>query len=210
MKTGIPVTGGVEMRWSWLRAVLLGLLIGPAPISADTNDMDADPPDTEQQQEVDAALGWAIRGRNFYVWEDASSREAAGWAGDLMRSGGETVEAAWWRTMAEDSAVAPRLLTPERAAEIAGRIASADEDPSVTALGCMLCLLPSLDRTCLVSAWATSPSEETRLALARALAAPFDAVGVRWALEQLREDASPEVRRAAGSAAAVRSVDSHA
>jgi len=71
-------------------------------------------------------------------------------------------------------------------------------------LGVLLCLLPSLDRTCLISAWATSPRESTRRALADALSRPFEAVGVRTALELLREDPSPEVRRLARVAAASR------
>ena len=73
-----------------------------------------------------------------------------------------------------------------------------------TPLGLLLCLLPSLDRTYLVSSLATSPDEQTRLALARALAAPFDALGVDFAIGQLKEDPSPDVARHARFAFATR------
>ena len=79
-----------------------------------------------------------------------------------------------------------------------------EEDVQRSSLGLVLCLLPGLDRTCLISAWATSANEPTRRALARALAAPFEAVGVRAALEELQRDPSAEVRRLARAAAASR------
>lgn len=77
-------------------------------------------------------------------------------------------------------------------------------DSGTSPLGCMLCLLPGLDRTCLISAWATSPNEKTRRALARAPSAPFEAVGVRAVVDHLQADPSPEVRRLARFAAAIR------
>jgi hypothetical protein len=55
-----------------------------------------------------------------------------------------------------------------------------------------------------VSAWATSPDVRTRRAVARALAAPFEAIGVDAALEHLRADPDPQTRRLARSAVSAR------
>ena len=68
-------------------------------------------------------------------------------------------------------------------------------------LNAVLRALPPLEQTWLVSSWATSSSEPMRRMLASALAEPVDGVGARWALDHLKRDPSPEVRRRALAAA---------
>src|SRR5262245_49455140 len=60
-----------------------------------------------------------------------------------------------------------------------------DEDAQ---LGAVLRALPPLERTWLISSWATSESEPARRLLASALVEPLDAVGARWALDHLQRD----------------------
>jgi hypothetical protein len=72
------------------------------------------------------------------------------------------------------------------------------------AIGSVLSAARPLDRTRLVSAWATSPREAQRLALARGFAHPFEAVGLRTAMEHLAQDASSRVRLAIDCAIARR------
>ena len=142
------------MRWSWLRVLLLGFVIGPAAV--------ADPPDDAAEAER-VPSGYSVRGSNFYVW-DEDAREALAWAAEL---GGD------------------------------------DDDLGEGAdLGVLLRSLPPLERTWLISSWATSANERTRRMLARALSAPVESVGARWALEHLRGDPSEEVRRLAQAATA--------
>lgn len=187
------------MRWSWLRAALLGLVIGPAPAGVEAGA--AEPLEAERPSAGKAA-GHTIRGPGFYVWEE-DAREAEEWALELGCSAGEVDESAPWRAIAARTAAGPSTLRDGELELAAGIEASAGE-AGLSPLGLLLCLLPSLDRTCLISSCATSSHEPTRLALARALAAPFEAVGVRGALEHLRNDPSAEVRRWARSAAVVR------
>jgi len=189
------------MRWSslsWLPVAILGLMIGSLPASEepDLECSDAD------QVVPGRPIGRVIRGVNFHVW-DEDTREAITWAGDLLQAGGETVGVAPWRELAARTAALPPVLAnlgPEiemQLATSAGATGSSDLSP----LGVLLCLLPSLDRTCLIASWATSPNHEVRLALASALAAPFEAVGVPTVLEQLQDDPSAEVQELARSAA---------
>lgn len=75
-------------------------------------------------------------------------------------------------------------------------------------VGALLRALSPLERTWLISSWATSTNEPTRRMLARALAEPIESVGARWALEHLQRDPSAEVRRLASAAlAAQRGLD---
>jgi hypothetical protein len=147
--------------------------------------------------------GHVLSGPNFHVW-DEDWRAAAGWAAELVQAGADRSELARWRGIAAASAAQPSILTDELEAELASRSSASAGELGTSTLGCVLCLLPSLDRTCLIAAWATSSSEPTRRALARALSAPFDAVGVRSAIAQLRSDPSREVRRLARAAALTR------
>jgi hypothetical protein len=142
------------MRWSWLRTLLLGLMIGPASLTADAADADAGEAERSPG-------GYSVRGANFYVW-DEDARVASAWA-----------------------------------KELGGVMAEPAEGADVVAL---LRGLSPFERTSLISSWATSPNERTRRMLASALSAPVEGVGVRWALEHLKQDPSAEVRRLAGAA----------
>lgn len=191
------------MRWSWLRAAILGALIGPAPAAADAADLDLDGPDADR---IDEALqGGALSGPHFYVWEE-DVREARDWARELRIA--DLREPAWahWRDAAASRAGQAPILTDALERDLERWLEGASPEAAATGLGFLLCLLPELDRTCLVSAWATSPCESTRRALAGALAAPFDALGVREAIRQLAIDASDDVRRLARSAGEARRV----
>ncbi len=84
-------------------------------------------------------------------------------------------------------------------------------DPVDTVRGAMgwslrtsLGIMASADRTALVVDWTTDRDPQIRLAIARALHAPFDAIGVTTALACLVEDSDPGVRLVADRAAAVR------
>lgn len=83
------------MRWSWLRAIVLGTIIGPAPILAEPIDA--------AETSARRAIGLAVQGVNFHVW-DEESREAMDWAGELIRAGGKTHEAGRRRNAAARSA----------------------------------------------------------------------------------------------------------
>lgn len=63
------------MRWSWLRTLLLGLMIGPASSTVDAADADA-------AEAEPTPSGYAVRGANFYVW-DEDARVASAWAREL-------------------------------------------------------------------------------------------------------------------------------
>jgi hypothetical protein len=63
----------------WLRTLLLGLMIGPASLTVDAADADA-----AEAERVPS--GHAIRGANFYVW-DEDARVASAWAKELAGSG---------------------------------------------------------------------------------------------------------------------------
>jgi hypothetical protein len=188
------------MRWSWLRAVILGLLVGPAPATAEVSDVEsaeAEEPSSERPS------GHVVCGLDFYVW-DEDPREAKDWAVELAQPFGERRESMRWRGIAAASAVRPSILTDEIEAELARRSATFARESGISTLGCILCLLSTLDRTRLISTWATSSSEPDRRALARALSAPFDAIGVYSAIDHLQMDPNPEVRRLARAAAATR------
>lgn len=193
------------MKWSWLRAALLGVVIGPTPAPAEPADADLPEPVEAERVAAEKRSGELVRGPHFYVW-DEDSREAKSWALDLLRA--DRPALAHWRSTAAHSAALPPLLTSELEEDLDGWVQAAPEASSGPALGFLLCLLPSIDRTCLVSAWATSPREPIRRALAGALAAPFEAVGVRAAIAQLSTDPSVEVRQLARSAAASRQLAS--
>ena len=188
------------MRWSWLRAVMLGLMIGPAPADAEPGS-----PESAEAEGLspDKAVGHAVRGARFHVW-DEDAREAEDWALELRRSTAETVESARWRVIAARAAAGSSIPTGEEEADPVAWLDASGARAGLSPLGIMLCLLPSLDRTYLISSLATSSHEPTRLALARALAAPFEAVGALEALEHLQRDASADVRRSARSSAALR------
>ena len=63
------------MNWSWMRTLLLGLMLGPASLTADAADADA----AEAER---APSGHAVRGANLYVW-DEDARAASAWAKEL-------------------------------------------------------------------------------------------------------------------------------
>jgi hypothetical protein len=181
----------MRRTWSWLGAVVMGLLIGPGPIAAESEEVD---PVEAERDELEEG-GFAVRGIEFYVWdEDAEAAEE--WALALAQSPSEQRRRAErWRAIAEQTAAMPRVPVRERELAFAARCSDTCEESGLTPLGVLLCLLPGLDRTYLVSSLATSPDEKTRLALARALAAPFDALGVDAAISQLAQDPSPDVAR---------------
>jgi hypothetical protein len=182
-----------------MRALALGLAIGPAPVVADAGDLE--PTDMEESP-AGESFGYAVDGAHFHVW-DEDAREASDWGVELIRAERPYDEVARWREIAVRSAVFPTVGIDALEAELA-LDGEEPEERGVSALGGVLCLLPSLDRTVLITSWATSPDTGTRRALARALSAPFEAVGVRGALERLGADPDPEVRRLASAAAAVR------
>lgn len=185
--------------WSWLSAVVAGFLIGPAPIAAEPDD---DEPIGSEDVARRKMIGHAVQGIDFYVW-DEDSTEAAAWALALAQSPGERTRTIRWRAIAARTAALPSVSVSEQELAFAAR-ADEHEGSSLTALGLVLCLLPSLDRTYVISSWATSPDEHVRRTLARALAAPFEALGVDCAIGHLQEDPNAEVARLARSAAAAR------
>jgi hypothetical protein len=185
-------------RWSWISAAVMGFLIGPAPVTADPDD---DPIETERTEEP--TTGHAIGGVSFYVW-DEDSRAADEWAFTLAQSAHERTRWARWRAIAERTAVLPSAPVDEHDLAFAMRVAALGGRSELTPLGRWLCMLPTLDRTYLIASLATSSDDAIRLALARALAAPFRAVGADGAIGYLREDSRAEIARQARSAAAAR------
>lgn len=186
------------MLGAWLRAILAALVVGPSPLSDNAVDAFADNDETADER----SFGHTVRGPGFHVWEE-DAREAHDWSADLLRSTQSEGETAIWRDVAIRMAARPAIrMEPD--ADLALGLAAAAGEAGMPALGLLLCLMPSLDRTCLISSCATSADERTRLALAHALFAPFDAVGVQAALDHLQRDPSQEVRRAALTAAEAR------
>jgi hypothetical protein len=183
------------MRRFWIPAALLGFLISPTPATAETRD---DGALDDDRRPAEGLPGGVVSGPDWYVWDEVPG-EARRWGAELAEVGAEPEG---WRALAERSAARPAVLAPEHEAVLERWVRVAMDGGSEPGLlGLLFCLLPSLDRTCLVSDWALSASESTRCALARALAAPFDAVGVRGVLDHLQRDRSPEVRRLARAAA---------
>jgi hypothetical protein len=88
---------------------------------------------------------------------------------------------------------------PELDARLRGLTGPAREKTPLQ-MACALSSLTELERTTVVTSWALSPRREQRLALARACAYPFEALGLRSALEQLAQDEDPIVREAIASA----------
>lgn len=185
---------------SRLRALLLGFLFGPVPMAGEPVEVDG--LEAEAAPAARRSSGYVAQGSGFYVW-DEDSREAADWA-VALGAGGESRELAAWRVVASRWAAQSLLPHPGQAGALVRALEAAEDDRAVSPLGAVLCLLPSLERTALVCEWAGSASEPVRHALARALAAPFEAVGVASALEQLERDPSASVRRLARAATARR------
>ena len=185
--------------WSWLAALAMGFLIGPSSVPADLDD-DDDPIETER--DFPETSGGAVRGSDFYVW-DEDVREAEEWALTLAQSG-EPARSARWRAIAARTAAMPSASLTDHELAFAMRVAETCEGSGLTPLGLLLCLLPGLDRTYLISSMATSPDVRIRLAVARALAAPFQALGARETIRHLEEDRSPDVARQARIASATR------
>jgi hypothetical protein len=175
-------------------------MIGPAAVVSEP--VDAEPAEVVEPP-PGKSTGHVVQGLNFHVWSE-DSREATDWALELLQAGGKTLELARWRSIAAKRAVLPSILTDEIEAELATWSEGPSGNRGISPLGCMLCLLPSLDRTALISSWATSSNEQTRRAVARALSAPFEAVGVRGAIDHLQADPSSQVRRLARNAVAIR------
>lgn len=192
------------MRTPWLRTLLLGLLIGPAPALADaTADTVADPPceDPFARPETD---GQSVSGEEYLVW-DEYAREARAWAAELTHGCGQAGASLGWRGVAQRTAGGPAVLGNDIVEEMAAWGQAPEEGKEEAGLlGLVLCLLPSIDRTYLISSWATSPSERIRRDLAQALSVPFEATGVPSAIEHLRSDPSAEIRSLATLAAASR------
>jgi hypothetical protein len=194
------------MRRRWLHTVVLGFLLGPLPSADEIRDVDvteADSVGVEVEVEVDAAQGHVASGTHFHVWEE-DAREGRDWVVELRQADDVSDEAVRWRTVAATSAALTPILTDEIEADLTDSIETSSEIAGLPPLGCILCALSSLDRTCLVSVWATSPDERVRRAVAAALSAPFEAVGVRGAITWLKSDPSAEVRRLARAAEASR------
>jgi hypothetical protein len=183
--------------WSWISAAVMGFLIGPAPVTPDPDD---DPIETERPEPTS---GHAVGGIGFYVW-DEDPLAADEWAFTLAQAARERTRWARWRAIAERTAALPSAPVSEHELAFAARVAAFGGGSELTLLGCWLCMLPTLDRTYLISSLATSSDDRIRLALARALAAPFQAVGVEGAIGHLRADPSAEIARHARSAAAAR------
>jgi len=191
------------MRASWLRTLLIGLVLGPAPASADPIQ---DPVECDDSSARRIKGGQSISGADFLVW-DEDAHEAQAWAAELVHGFGRAGEPSGWGAIARRTAGLPLVLTDEIAEELATWSEAPDDHATASGLlGCMLCLLPSLDRTFLVSSWATSPNERLRRDLAQALAIPFEAAGVRSVLDHLQQDPSEEVRMLATLAAESRHV----
>jgi hypothetical protein len=190
------------MRWSWLRAAILGLVIGPAPVPVES--AEAEPPEPEIPSAKPS--GYSVRGLHFHVWSE-DLREAEDWASQLLlSSSGDRVEAHRWREFAARSAALPPIPTADLETQLEAWIETSTGDPGSSPLGLVMCLLPSIDRTCLISSWATSRSERVRCALAGALGSPFEAVGVYGAIEHLQHDPSVRVSQLARFAAARRHI----
>src|SRR4030095_9461238 len=113
-------------------------------------------------------IGHAVRGIDFYVW-DEDSAEAGAWALALAQSPGERSRTTRGRAIAPRTAALPPVSVSEQELAFAAR-ADEHECSSLTALGLVLCLLPSLDRTYVISSWATSPHEPVQRTLGRAIA----------------------------------------
>jgi hypothetical protein len=86
-------------------------------------------------------------------------------------------------------------------AETVSRILGADGGLVISAI---LIATSRLDRTRLVTAWATSSRARLRMALAQSFAHAFDAVGRRTAQRQLAQDPHSDVRLAVETAALLR------
>jgi hypothetical protein len=71
---------------SWFRMLLLGMMIGPAPLIVDT--VDADAAEAER-----VPSGHSVRGAHFYVW-DEDARAASVWAAELGGAKAEPAEVA--------------------------------------------------------------------------------------------------------------------
>src|SRR5262245_46796158 len=188
----------MRRSWSWLAALAMGFLIGPGSISTDPDD---DEP-IETEREFPKTSGRAVGGMDFYVW-DEDARAAEEWALALAQAG-EPARSARWRAIAARTAALPLASLTEHELAFATRVAESCESSELTPLGLLLCLLPSLDRTYLISSMATSPDAKIRVALARALAAPFEALGVGGTISHLKQDPNPEVARHARLAFATR------
>jgi hypothetical protein len=101
---------------------------------------------------------------------------------------------------AESRGTAERLVADaELDARLRGLTEQAREKTPLQ-MACTLSALPELERTTIVASWALSPRRDQRLALARASAYPFEALGLRSALEQLALDEDPVVREAIATA----------
>jgi hypothetical protein len=74
------------MGWSWLRMLLLGMMLGPASLTVDAADADA----AEAER---VSSGHSVRGANFYVW-DEDARVASAWAKELGGAAAEPAEGA--------------------------------------------------------------------------------------------------------------------
>jgi hypothetical protein len=193
------------MRRPWLRSLILGLLVGPAPppVAAEPIAFDTSEPVDCEAPEDRRVGGRSFASAEFLVW-DEDVREARAWAQELAGLGLAAHESSGWSDVARRTAAHASILDDEIEEEIAAWSRGSDGDDAIGPLGCVLCLLPSLDRTYLVSAWATSPDPRLRRDLARALAAPFEATGVRSAIDHLCDDTNVEVRTLARVAAATR------
>ncbi|HKJ24354.1 MAG TPA: hypothetical protein VKB65_05985 [Myxococcota bacterium] len=178
------------MGASWLRTLLIGLVLGPAPANADPVQ---DPVESEDSSARRIAGGQSVSGADFLVW-DEDAHEAEAWAAELVHGFDGADPPSGWGAVARRTAGLPLVLTDEIAEEMAAWSEASEDDAAFAGLGHVLCLLPSLDRTYLVSSWATSPNTRLRRDLARALAIPFEAAGVRSVLDHLQHDPSEEVR----------------
>jgi hypothetical protein len=139
--------------------MVMGFLIGPAPIAAEPDDAEL----TEAERGRPRTSGHAIGGIDFYVW-DEDPGVAEEWALALARAPGEPTRLVRWRTVAERTAALPSVLVNEHDVALATRIADACGGSALTPLGLVLCLLPSLDRTHLISSFATSSDPEADIA----------------------------------------------
>src|SRR5262249_43814029 len=117
---------GRAMRrpWSWLGAVVIGLLLGPGHVVVDLDD-DA-PLETERPWPRPGSR--ALAGLNFYVW-DEDPQAAEEWALALARAPGEQERVARWREIAEQSAVQPTLSVSAHELAFASRVADRCEGP---------------------------------------------------------------------------------
>ena len=134
----------------------------------------------------------------------ADTRDARLDAEDWERQGEAPVTQVATEHAALPRGIAARALDTGRLAALVDQLGETEPALAAVLVGTALCSARPLERTSVVSEWATSHSVVRRRALARALAHPFMCPGVPSAIELLARDADCSVRTAAAHAALLR------